>query len=292
MVCAHSIVALAGLALVASVHAQVVFTADELSAATSTLVTRQWRGGGQATLLDQPGGGNPREYLQIQLQVNDNPSGGVEPPAGSIITAFIFPAGAVYTPTVSGAIDRIEQNEDLLFISSSTPTTSGQSRALALRQNGKLYVGTLRTTGTLAAWTTTPIVTQRASNFAELVSSATEFALNNASNPDFSATGAPIELGLYRSIATAGTPGAAGFTVNVGVDTWRASVFNITTPACYPNCDGSTAAPILNALDFGCFLARYRAGESYGNCDGSTAEPVLNALDFGCFLSRYVQGCP
>lgn len=32
----------------------------------------------------------------------------------------------------------------------------------------------------------------------------------------------------------------------------------ITT--CYPNCDASTTPPVLNALDFACFLARYRAG--------------------------------
>lgn len=33
-----------------------------------------------------------------------------------------------------------------------------------------------------------------------------------------------------------------------------------TSPTCYANCDNSTNAPILNALDFSCFLLRYRAG--------------------------------
>ncbi|MEX2217681.1 MAG: GC-type dockerin domain-anchored protein [Phycisphaerales bacterium] len=61
---------------------------------------------------------------------------------------------------------------------------------------------------------------------------------------------------------------------------------------CYPNCDGSTQAPVLNVQDFGCFLARYAAGEAYANCDGSTQPPVLNVQDFGCFLSRYAAGCP
>lgn len=73
-----------------------------------------------------------------------------------------------------------------------------------------------------------------------------------------------------------------------------------TLPYCYVNCDGSTAGPALNALDFSCFLDRYRQGlslptnlqtSSYGNCDGSTVAPVLNALDFQCFLSRYRNGC-
>ncbi|MEX2219190.1 MAG: hypothetical protein WD749_10585 [Phycisphaerales bacterium] len=63
-------------------------------------------------------------------------------------------------------------------------------------------------------------------------------------------------------------------------------------PACYANCDGSTAAPVLNVADFSCFLQRYAAGEAYANCDQSTAPPVLNVADFSCFLQRYAAGCP
>jgi hypothetical protein len=60
---------------------------------------------------------------------------------------------------------------------------------------------------------------------------------------------------------------------------------------CWPNCDGSTTAPVLNVLDFGCFLNHYAAGDSYANCDGSTQPPVLNVLDFSCFLNRFAAGC-
>ena len=60
---------------------------------------------------------------------------------------------------------------------------------------------------------------------------------------------------------------------------------------CYANCDGSTGAPTLNVLDFGCFLNAFAAGSPYANCDGSTTEPVLNALDFACFLNRFAAGC-
>jgi hypothetical protein len=62
--------------------------------------------------------------------------------------------------------------------------------------------------------------------------------------------------------------------------------------ACYANCDGSTIAPVLNVLDFNCFLNRFSTGDSYANCDGSTAAPVLNVLDFNCFLNRFAAGCP
>ncbi len=60
---------------------------------------------------------------------------------------------------------------------------------------------------------------------------------------------------------------------------------------CYPNCDSSTTAPILNVLDFSCFLNRFAAGDTYANCDGSTTPPVLNVLDFSCFLNSFAAGC-
>jgi hypothetical protein len=62
-------------------------------------------------------------------------------------------------------------------------------------------------------------------------------------------------------------------------------------PACYANCDGSTAAPVLNVADFTCFLQRYAALDAYANCDGSTAAPTLNVADFTCFLQKYAAGC-
>ncbi len=63
-------------------------------------------------------------------------------------------------------------------------------------------------------------------------------------------------------------------------------------PTCYANCDGSTATPVLNVLDFGCFLNRFAAADPYANCDGSTTAPVLNVLDFGCFMNHFAAGCP
>jgi hypothetical protein len=63
-------------------------------------------------------------------------------------------------------------------------------------------------------------------------------------------------------------------------------------PTCYPNCDGSTTAPILNVADFTCFLSKFAAGDPYANCDGSTTEPILNVADFTCFLSKFAAGCP
>jgi hypothetical protein len=73
---------------------------------------------------------------------------------------------------------------------------------------------------------------------------------------------------------------------------WNQNAVRPCTGApCYANCDGSTAAPVLNANDFQCFLTKFAAGDSYANCDGSTAAPVLNANDFQCFLNKFGAGC-
>jgi hypothetical protein len=61
---------------------------------------------------------------------------------------------------------------------------------------------------------------------------------------------------------------------------------------CYANCDGSTAAPVLNVLDFTCFLQKFAAADPYANCDASTTTPTLNVLDFTCFLQKFAAGCP
>jgi mono/diheme cytochrome c family protein len=64
-----------------------------------------------------------------------------------------------------------------------------------------------------------------------------------------------------------------------------------TSSPCYPNCDASTTAPILNTADFTCFLQKYAAASPYANCDRSTAAPVVNTGDFTCFLQKYAAGC-
>ena len=68
-------------------------------------------------------------------------------------------------------------------------------------------------------------------------------------------------------------------------------VASLSLTACYANCDSSTQQPVLNVLDFVCFLNKFAAGDSYANCDSSTQQPVLNVLDFVCFLNRFAAGC-
>jgi hypothetical protein len=63
------------------------------------------------------------------------------------------------------------------------------------------------------------------------------------------------------------------------------------TGVCYANCDLSTTAPVLNVLDFTCFLNKFASGDPYANCDSSTTPPVLNVQDFACYLNMFAAGC-
>jgi hypothetical protein len=90
---------------------------------------------------------------------------------------------------------------------------------------------------------------------------------------------------LHQTLVVFGGYQGAAFGGDSG-ETWT------THCACYANCDGSTAAPILNANDFQCFLNAFALGDSYANCDQSSTPPVLNANDFQCFLNQFAIGCP
>lgn len=112
--------------------------------------------------------------------------------------------------------------------------------------------------------------------------------INMVDSGNISGTGTPTlrfgpakmaDSGMYSVSVGNG----CGATVSVAV------ALNVT---CYPNCDDSTTAPILNVADFTCFVQRFNAGEAWANCDGSTIAPTLNILDFACFMDRMAAGCP
>jgi hypothetical protein len=97
--------------------------------------------------------------------------------------------------------------------------------------------------------------------------------------------------GSFNVAGTIGQPATA--TMSGGPFTVISGFWSVSAPVpCYPNCDGSTVAPILNVIDFTCFLQKFAAGDPYANCDGSTQQPALNILDFTCFLQRFAAGCP
>lgn len=98
-------------------------------------------------------------------------------------------------------------------------------------------------------------------------------------------SGGAFELGGTVGQPDAGTMSGGVFELGGGF--WFVSGGNV----CYPNCDHSTTPPVLNVLDFACFLNSFSSGSTYANCDHSTTPPVLNVLDFACFLNAFAAGC-
>src|SRR5262249_25117110 len=102
----------------------------------------------------------------------------------------------------------------------------------------------------------------------------------DGSNPDLdwntTHNGAgPLSAGSLLPGGTAGQPDAGRLT-NGSLELVGGYWSLDTVVPCYANCDGSTQAPVLNILDFTCFLQKFAAGDPYANCDGSTQAPTLN----------------
>jgi hypothetical protein len=76
------------------------------------------------------------------------------------------------------------------------------------------------------------------------------------------------------------------------LDAFKIIGYRCTQGGCYANCDNSTTPPVLNVIDFTCFLQKFASGDPYANCDNSTTVPVLNVIDFTCFLQKFAAGCP
>jgi hypothetical protein len=121
-----------------------------------------------------------------------------------------------------------------------------------------------------------------------------DLAIAFVANPALSGYALATPIGPLSGVGPF-NPGAA-FPTTAGdfeLDSISTASFTAqVTPPCYPNCDHSTTAPILNIADFVCFQSKFAGGDSYANCDGSTQPPVLNISDFVCFQQAFAAGCP
>jgi hypothetical protein len=57
---------------------------------------------------------------------------------------------------------------------------------------------------------------------------------------------------------------------------------------CYPDCDTSTGAGVLDVFDFLCFQDAFVSMNPYADCDGDRA---LGIFDFLCFQDAFTAGC-
>jgi hypothetical protein len=105
---------------------------------------------------------------------------------------------------------------------------------------------------------------------------------------------ATAPAGAQTDVAITPCPGVVAYQLRCLVsNTCGSATSNETTySVCAPNCDCSTAAPVLNINDFICFQSRFAAADPAANCDRSTTPPILNINDFICFQTSFAAGCP
>lgn len=123
--------------------------------------------------IQEASGGNPDEYRRVTQEVTSLPG---------LIQAYHLNSNFVYDPSMSGAIDTIDWSIDFQNLQ------VGQAVALALQQDGNLFIADV--------FTTTAAGTGVWNNHALNGIVASDFNLGGL---DFSDTAAPITLGFFTA---------------------------------------------------------------------------------------------
>jgi len=66
-------------------------------------------------------------------------------------------------------------------------------------------------------------------------------------------------------------------------------VVKMESTGCYPDCDTTSGAGVLDIFDFLCFQDLFVMGDPYADCTG---EGTLDIFDFICFQDAFTVGCP
>lgn len=216
--------AAAGLALAApAANADVCFADTGLDIANDyQSVVLTFGNGGTLTPTQHATGGNPDSYLQVDHDVNSAPSGSTRSGLHSI---FLF-NGAVYDPSVSGAISRICYEEWARMIQGAGDV---QGTGPIIRQvDGQQNVTYYRPAPSLMVNTPTNwnlrAMTCKESDFVALDPTNGVTGVDPSRQPDFSKNGQPIEFGFFRGNNT--SVGGGGYFRSAAIDSWSITVIS------------------------------------------------------------------
>ena len=201
--------------LIASQGAAAAVTVSDSTFADANWNLTQFLGGtgGSVAAGQVLSGGNPGSFRNLTDTLT---GGGVGIVLGTnIYTPF------TYSPAVLGAIASLNYTEDAACTGGCFG--QGQSTGPALLQNGKLYIlgSSSVITGPSATWTTHALSGLTALDFG-LVNVTAATIVDNAQHPDFSASGAPIQVGYFRANGTGG--GGGGYALTAGIDNWQITI--------------------------------------------------------------------
>ena len=154
--------------------------------------------GGTALVAQVPTGGNPDSYRYVEHTVHASPPGGT-----SLVGYFHGFVAQPYDPAVLGPVGWIDARIDAYFAQSIV----AHALSMAVRQGGVVYAAGYQITGVTGVWNTHAFTDLTAADFKEILGTAT---------PDFSATGAPFEVGFLTLNSTA--VGSNGYTQGCDYD--------------------------------------------------------------------------
>ncbi|MFN0150171.1 MAG: T9SS type A sorting domain-containing protein [bacterium] len=204
---------------VSTAAAQLTFTESDFDAGSFTEELVQGGSGGGSIVAQLSGDGNPSPALTVR---HDLPAGA---PAGGFCASWVWTffkmAGAVVDPAAEGVIVTLDFSIDSAPLAGSNPV---QSERPMVRQNDRLYVAGFALTSAAGGWSTHTELGLAESSFFEVVNQPPCEFWDESSHPDFSAQGAPIELGFARGNSTSVGGNVLPSSAEVGADNWSMTV--------------------------------------------------------------------
>lgn len=177
-------------------------------------------GAGSVTTASQAiFGGSPNEFRRIDMNL-------IAGTPGAAVFSLNVNNLASYDPTTQGAVTSIDYSEDSINLLAGSG--DGQATGLLIVQNGIIYIQRNPILAmphpTYADWAQNAAPGLVASDLWEIMGNG---LFDSTSNPDFSATGAVMQLGFYRGASSGNFTGQAFR--EAGIDNWSVRV--VPTPA-------------------------------------------------------------
>ena len=191
------------------------------TASDSTFLDANWTGtqftagnGGTSTGAQVLVGGNPGSFRNVTDVLNAAPGGG----STIVLSTHIF-TPFTYTPATSGAIASLNYSEDAACTAGCFG--QGQSTGPAIKQGANLYIYTTQlVTGPSAVWTNHALSGLTAADFGLVNVTSAGTLFDTTQHPNFSAAGAPIQVGFFRANGTPSGP----YTLSAGIDNWQVTI--------------------------------------------------------------------